>query len=259
LPTNTIIIPFRHAAHIPLCLTSLEVCGDIDQHKIILAQHGGMLYDFNRDDLRLKHWYICAQGPFHFSKLINGAVKRARTEWVTFLRHDVLIPADFIARLESAQSEIDAARYYFPIRYLDSETTHLAESHFNSFYERIVPEPEQFRRGCETYKQCLIGTDCFCVQTASYVALGGYDERFHSRSLAGIDFGRRWNNAYGSPVCLDCHLFHRWHRSSFYDENSTREKFEQAVFKEKEKQAFPPLAITGQWGIFEQSETTEGR
>jgi hypothetical protein len=252
--SNTLIIPFRHAAHIPLCLTSLEVCGDIDQHQILLAQHGGPMCEFGRDDLNLCHWYICDQEPFHLSKLLNGAIKRARTEWVTVLQPDVLVPFNFIATLETLQAEASSDRFYFPVRYLDSDTTQSVESRFNLFYERVIPSKSGWKRASETYGRFLIGSDCFTVRTSSYVELGGYDERFHDRALAGIDFGIRWLNANPPPACVDCHLFHRWCRTGSFEENPATEARERELFAEKQRDAFPPLSITREWGVFQRAD-----
>jgi hypothetical protein len=254
LPNNTIIIPFRHTAHLPLCLTGLEVCGDVDQHHIILAQHGGTQYDFQRDDLHLTHWFIPENTPFHLAKLLNGAVKRARTEWVTILSPDVLVPSDFIARIEDFQANRHIHRVYFPVRYLDSTATLCVELRFNSFYERIVPNKTWWRRGGETFKSFLIGSDCFSVRTARYLETGGYDEQFHDRTLAGLDFGCRWLNSFGPPACADCHLFHRWGRIGSLDENPAPDAHESSLFAEKQKLGFPPLPITREWGVFEHKE-----
>jgi predicted glycosyltransferase involved in capsule biosynthesis len=253
MPANTIIIPFRRTASIPLCLTSLEVCGDIDQHNIILAQHGGMVHEFDRDDLPLRYWYVHDQDAFHYSKLVNGAVKRANSEWVTILQADVLVPFDFITQIENAQGEPANRLCYFPIRYLDSAATQGVESHFNSFYEQVVPFKAHWRRGTETHGRCLIGTVCFTVRTSSYLELGGLDERFHERGLATIDFGRRWFNAFGPPVCIDCHVFHRWARTGDCEEYPPLEISERSLLVEKERQGFPPPEITKQWGVFQQS------
>ena len=255
MASNAIIIPFRQTAHIPLCLASLEVCGDIEQHQIILAQHGGTPYDFNRHDLQLSHWHVYDQDVFHYSKLLNGAVKRVRTEWVTILQPDVLVPFDFIAQMELAQSEPYCGRFYFPIRYLDSTATQCVELRFNSLYERIIPEQERWRRGSEAYKRGVIGTECFSIRTSSYLELGGYDERFHERTLAHIDFGRRWLNVCVPPICVECHLFHRWRRTGFFEGSPGDQANERTLFAEKERQEFPPLAMTREWGMFERKET----
>jgi len=250
MASNTIIIPFRRTSEVPLCLTSLGVCEDIHLHKIILAQHGGPAVEFDRDDLPVCHWFVCNQETFHYSKLINGAVRRAQSEWVTILQPDVLVPFDFVIRLEEAQCGPHYRRCYFPIRYLDSAATQRVETRFNSFYEQIIPRKSQWRRGCETHEQCLIGTDCFTVRKSYYLDLGGFDEGFHDSALATVDFGRRWFNAFGPPDCVDCDLFHRWSRTNSFSQIEPTEVAERCLLVEKERGGFPPLEITKTWGVF---------
>jgi hypothetical protein len=253
LLNNTIIIPFRNAGQLPLCLTSLEVCEDIDQLAVSLVQHGGKEYEGEHHDLHLSHFYVYDRGSFHLSKLLNAAIKRARTEWVTILHPGILVPADFITKLEDAIANAQRQRCYFPIRYLDSSSTEDVETRFNSFYEAVIPNRDKWKRGSDTHGGYLIGTACFAVRTSRFVELGGYDERFSGGTLADIEFGRRWENAFGVPDCIECDLYHRWHRLGFYNDICANDALETRLFTELERNKFPHPEITENWWVFPQT------
>ncbi|MGA2441683.1 MAG: hypothetical protein ABSH08_12045 [Tepidisphaeraceae bacterium] len=250
MPTNTIIIPFRKSAHIPLCLSSLAVCEGVEQHGVMLAQHGGKYFEFEEDALRLIHWRVRDEGAFHFAKLLNAAIKRAHTEWVTILPPDLFVPADYITKLDATLANPACRRCYFPIRYLDSAATQSVETKFNDFYQWIIPCTLNWRRGSETYKRCLIGSECFAVRPACFLEVGGYDERFHQIALTNIEFSRRWLNVFGPPFCSDCHLFHRWGHAGLADDCCLGDAADRRLFAEREGMGFPPLQIADTWGVF---------
>jgi hypothetical protein len=248
--SNTIIIPFRNTVQLPLCLTSLEVCEDIDQVAVWLAQHGGNEYEGEHHDLHLSRLYVYDPGPFHLSKLLNAAIKRARTEWITILHPGILVPAHFITTLEDAVAGAHCRRCYFPVRYLDSSSTENVEAEFNSFYRSVIPNRSNWKRGSETHEGYLIGTACFAVRKSCFVDLGGYDERFYGGTLTDIEFGRRWWNTFGDPDHADCDLYHRWHRHGLHSDVCGNDVQEWHLFTELERNGFPHPEITKNWGMF---------
>ena len=239
---TSIIIPCRRLAPVPLCLLSLEVCGGIEQHQIILIQQGGKRLDLGRPDLNLKYVHIADDGPFNLAKLQNAAVKTAGTELVTILDPCLVVPSNFLVFIENLAFARKDRLIYFPIRHLDSHISELIALRFNWFYEKVIPSAANYRLRSETYKGYPIGTECFTVPRSDYVDMGGYDERYTNSELAHIDFACRWLNEFGRPHRAKCDIFHRWRRLEFWTGETSDQVQARKHFAEQEQAGFPPLA-----------------
>lgn len=238
---TSVIIPFRNATPIPLCLTSLEICEGISQHTVVIMQQGGRRIDVDRQDVALQYFFQPYDGPFNAGLLCNLAVKAAQTEYVTILNPWLIVPPNFLTVIEDEIFKHDYRLTYFPVRHLDSDTTVRITQRFNYFYENVIPISNEWRVRCEMYKSQLIGTDCFTIKRSDYLDLGGYDQYYRNTELAYLDFACRWLKAFGLPRRAPCDVYHRWRPLNCGEEHTLWAAASHHYFRKREMAGFPPL------------------
>jgi len=283
---NTVIVAYRNRiASLRVLLRSLFLASQRvkkDTYEIIITDlgynsHSRAAEEEYKNKLNLKFLHPSYKGIFWKTKALNYAAKRSSGNYITMIDADSLVNCNFLEEIKSffnhnkndtklahrvrfvtpRISQTAIRRRTFDCNFIShviiprSSSFALARERYGRKEKKLKDIPKPNRK--YYYDNKALGNGFYSMKKKTYMAIGGYDERFIGYGLEDLDFNlRAWRYLGSGTLKPDndhtvFHIYHRkeadWSKEKCLENNRT-------VYRKNKKNCVVAVSMGENWGEF---------